>query len=240
MSTVVSPEDLRRLAKIKNLNVLVMTSGCTTDEHLLVLFESLGAYPHLQALVMNGPKFTSTAALAGLTRHTALRSLQLGRSDQPGDDALAVLAKLSDLSSLRLESTALTDDVFDHLAPLAELRLLQVRSPKVTGSKLAGLASLAHLDQLSLAGCRLTDDSLAALAKASRLTRLDLSDTPVTDACLRHLAACPSLRTVKLTNSHVTRAGIARLRRELPDCLIFTNLAASPSATTSGSPQPPK
>ncbi|MGC3966047.1 MAG: hypothetical protein QM775_01350 [Pirellulales bacterium] len=220
------------MAKVKNLNGLQVTSDNTTDEHLRALLESLREYPHLRQVTIYQPKFTTAAALADLPRHTGLTSLHLGRSEQPGDDALAPLANMPELTSLRLESTALTDAVFAHLAALPRLRGLQLNSSRVTGSRLAALASLPQLLHLNLSGSGVTDAALAALAKAEQLNRLDLSDMRVTDAGLRRLAACRSLRQLFVRKTQVTPAGIAALRKDLPECLIFGDVAPPPAATS--------
>jgi len=66
-----------------------------------------------------------------------------------------------------------------------------------------------------------TDAELKELAPLKGLNRLDLYGCPmVTDKGLKELAALKGLQELYLGRREVTAAGIAELRKALPDCKI--------------------
>ena len=67
----------------------------------------------------------------------------------------------------------------------------------------------------------LTDADLKELAPLKELRTLYLGGTEVTDACLKELAALKGLQELYLFGCReVTAAGVAELRKALPDCKI--------------------
>lgn len=132
--------------------------------------------------------------------------------------------------------------------PLLRIEFL-AQEDQVTDRILTALAQVsAQVAQLNLGKCRITDAGLASLRRMSRLTRLDLHETDVTGRGLRTLTALGELRYLNLHgtgirdgdlsvlakfdklsalylwNTSVTDAGVARLRKQLPDAKIHHRL----------------
>jgi Leucine-rich repeat (LRR) protein len=59
---------------------------------------------------------------------------------------------------------------------------------------------------------------------------LKLNDTQVSDEGLKHLARLTNLQELDLRGTNVTAAGVAELRKALPNCKIITGPAGEPSA----------
>lgn len=70
---------------------------------------------------------------------------------------------------------------------------------------------------LVLAG---TQQSPASIQSRENLRMLNLSGTPVTDTGLVHLKGLKSLERLMLDYTKVTPAGVAKLRKALPDAKI--------------------
>ena len=122
--------------------------------------------------------------------------LELSFDQNLDDEGLRLIGDCTDLTSLSLRDTGVTD-----LAPLAGLAGLTTLSlwemPVTVLSTLAGLAGLATL---SLAGTPVTD--LAPLADFKELTTLSVMNTSVTD--LKPLAGLKALTTLSLWSTRVT------------------------------------
>lgn len=73
--------------------------------------------------------------------------------------------------------------------------------------------------ELSLAGTAVTDEGIASLEALTRLNRLSLWRTHVTDACVPSLVKMAP-REIVLIETDLTPAGVAALRRSLPDSEI--------------------
>ena len=146
-----------------------------------------------------------------------------------------------------LSGTQVTDAGMQELAPLKGLKKLVLGSAKVTDAGLKKLAALKGLQTLDLTGTKVTDEGLKELAPLKGLEELVLNNTQVTGAGLRELAPLTGLHTLFLTycegvtdaglkdlaglkglkelillnSTEVTAAGVAELKKALPDCKIY-------------------
>ena len=143
------------------------------------------------------------AELDSLRSLRHVESLDLSLLLALGDDDLAVVGQLPELTSLyldrmpgrfpRQEITPLTDKILDHVAGLTRLR------------------------SLGLADNRITDAGLAKLANLQELETIDLEGTLVTDAGLMSLAGLKRLKVVTIERTAVTRKGTAEFQKVRPD-----------------------
>ena len=148
--------------------------------------------------------------LRPLSDLSGLRSLILNRT-QVSD--LAPLSGLSGLQTLYLDDTQVSD-----LAPLSGLSGLQrLYLDNTQVSDLAPLSGLSGLQRLSLDGTQVSD--LANLSEVSGLQRLNLIRTPVSD--LAPLSGLSGLQRLDLRGTQVTQAGMAELKKALPNCFIL-------------------
>jgi hypothetical protein len=146
------------------------------------------------------------------------------------------------------------DADIDRLASLTELKHLVFSSAALTDNVAARLTKLTNLTRLSLDKSSITDAGLHSLAGMTRLTDLDLDSTAVTDAGLTEIARLKSLSDLSLVpeaqrsgrelrglprlslnHTRTTEAGIDRLQRSLPNCIVFASLPGySPAPPSAG------
>jgi len=159
-----------------------------------------------------------------------------------GDDELAFLADLPDLTVLNLgNNKTITDAGLQHLASLRKLRQVYLHSKNISGAGLqylprdletlnltsTSIDSAAHLQRmdklkhLHLSGATITDEGLAGLSGLSALEDLRLSNTGLTDAGLEHLRPLQNLKLLCIPGTKVTSQGIVRLQEALPNCHVY-------------------
>lgn len=157
------------------------------------------------------PNFTSLEHLA---------ALDLGCT-QVTDRGLVQLAAFANLESLDLHNTKITNDGLQHLKPLTKLKTLNISGTAIGDEGLVHLATLPALSDVRLTSTKITDDGLAMLAALPNLKHLQVADTEVSDACIDHLAAADKLRSINLHKTYFTDDGVQRLRRLLPELMVF-------------------
>jgi hypothetical protein len=130
------------------------------------------------------------------------------------------LAGLSELVSLTLDDSQVTDIGLMAVRGLRSLDLLSLSGTRVTDEGLAYLPSRSPLRLLSLDRTHVTDAGLPHLLGLTRLEFLTLSNTPITDAGLVHLRGLKCLGQLHLAGTHVTDAGVRALQEALPNLII--------------------
>jgi len=164
------------------------------------------------------------------------------------DAGLQTLADLTSLQELNLCGTQVTDDGLKVLTGLPNLQKLCLIDTFVTDAGLKVLAGLPSLQELNLLGTLVTDAGLKALAgmklkilvipveartdtgfkhylqAIDTTATLDLLGWPVTDAGLIELSGLKSLQKLYLYGNRFTPAGIAELKKALPECKIYRNV----------------
>jgi hypothetical protein len=185
------------------------------DMHLLAALHTLEGF-HL-----GDSRITDAAAehLRGLPKLKWAWLMKTRVGDRVAEALAASSPRLRDLD---LEDTRLTDRGLRRLAHLAKLEQLNLRGTAVTDRGVAHLHVLKKLRVLLLGGTKVTGAAFRKYPANSRLERLDLTETPVGDAALPHVARLRHLAHLFLGDSRVTRAGVERLRTELPDTDIQT------------------
>lgn len=89
-----------------------------------------------------------------------------------GDDQLAWVASLPEITELNLADTKVTDAGLAHLAGLARLTSLDLRNTQVTDAAFDALASHAQLKLLLLTGSRVTRQGVQSLRPRMLNTRI--------------------------------------------------------------------
>jgi uncharacterized protein (TIGR02996 family) len=266
-------EPLLPLASLGGLRELALT-GCgeLTSEHLSVLAQ----LPNLASLELTECPLTPAILVQVGSLH-GLRRLTLGRCselrphnlnhlcelsqlsqvilfdcERLTDEWLEALARLPQLSSLRLHSAASTERGLEPLAALSNLRALTLDACQSLWG--AGFAQFTGLERLVLPHSPITDEELAGICRLSRLHFLDLtwsrgfnpaglaglsrlpelrclclSRDHLTDATLNHLRDLKQLRELRLpSRGHFPRATVEELPRLLPHCRVRFGDESSP------------
>jgi len=180
---------------------------------------NVNASGEVVALDFSGVRLTNEdlSALGGIR---SLRNLTLPKTGL-SDSGLEQLSNLTQLSSLGIWGTNVTDEGFKHIGQLTNLSYLSVEgNRRVTSDGLRHLTGLRRLSWLGLSHTGVSDDGIPHVAKLPSLTRLDLNHTAITDGCLEAILKMKNLKTLGLKGTMVTEAGVARLRRGLPNCEV--------------------
>jgi hypothetical protein len=139
------------------------------------------------------------------------------------DKGLAHLTKLPKLRELCIGvCSEISDDGFKHIGKMKKLEILWINnsSSKVTGSNIGALQGATKLHDLDLTGTTVTDKGVEALANHPSLRSLGLNGCDVTDGCLKYLEKMPKLRQVGITGDEAMKAGVKSFRLRHPEIEI--------------------
>lgn len=95
------------------------------------------------------------------------------------DQALPLVAKLSQVKSVVLSSTKVTDDQLALLSGLSSLVDLQLSDTPITDAGIKHISGLPKLQSLYLSGTKVTSACLSDVAKLTKLTGLAFDNTAV-------------------------------------------------------------
>jgi Leucine-rich repeat (LRR) protein len=244
-SAPVTDAGLEHLKGLKNLKTLDLTNTKVGDAglaHLKGLDELVTLY--LYGTKVKGPGLEN---LSGLKK---LNSLLMSNS-QLTDQMIAALVKanklhaqsratksggrpagITEITSLTLSETPITDAGLAHLKGAVNLQTLNLYKTQVKGPGLENLKGLTKLTSLYVSNTQITDDTLGALIKANKLHALsratkfgdgrptgladihylNLLETPITDAGLKHLTGLTNLQSLNLQKAKVKGPGLAHLK----------------------------
>jgi internalin A len=117
-----------------------------------------------------------------------------------GNEFIQQLAGLSNLRTLRLNGTSVTDEGIKYLCDLP-LKLLDLSGTAVTDEALRRIASMSNLEELFLQGTQVGDSGLDCLSDNDRLFRILLDDTKVSSAGIRALSTITPLTDLGLSGT---------------------------------------
>lgn len=207
----VSTEGLEYLSDMKDLQLLRLDGCEISDDGLRIV----AGFSPLTSLSLRKGRMTD-AGLVHLAGLAQLHELNLWDCTQVGDDGIAHLRSLENLSHLNLRGTQLTGRGLEHLQSLRNLWTLTLFGTRVADAGFCELEPFPELYYLSLDETEITDTSLEHLKSFPKLTTLCLSDTRITDVGCKHLGEMTGLRTLQIDGTQVTDAGMSKLA-ELTD-----------------------
>jgi hypothetical protein len=168
----------------------------------------------LSNVKLGDPEIAALGQIVSLQRLTAPKS---GLSD----DHISRLTNLKNLTSLGLWQTRISNEGLKTIGQFTNLTYLSVEGiGRVTNDGVAHLSDCRKLSWLGLSYTGVSNDGMRHLTKLP-LTRIDLEKTAIGDDGLNHLAKISTLRTLTLTKTKVTDAGVAKLKRSLPNCKVI-------------------
>ena len=145
-----------------------------------------------------------------LQSHSELQTLGL-HDTQITNAGLVHLKGLTNLQNLGIGRTQITDAGLVHLQGLTNLRNLVLEETQVTDAGLRQIEGLTNLQDLTLAGIQITDAGLVHIEGLIKLERLNLDNTKITNAGLVHLKGLTNLQYLGLNGTQVTGAGRGHL-----------------------------
>ncbi len=215
--TAVTDAGLSCLRSSRSLAYIDLSGTQITDASLV----SLAQTPTLSELKLAHTQVTDSGVLA-IAGGRRLRRLELDRT-RITDAVMAALGRCP-LELLTVEDTEITDD---GIAALCAQHSGQQGASKEGADEAEAPLSLAarRLRVLSLSGTRITDRIACCLKRFPSLRFLSLDRTDVSDASLTPLQNMIHLTELGVGETKITAAGISKLRKELPECIIRTYVA---------------
>jgi Tfp pilus assembly protein PilF len=179
----------------------------------------------------------SWAPLGGLDWLGELGSLRRLSLHQSSLRSLAGIERASGLRELSLPDASIRDEMLPPLGRIGTLRALDLKSAPLSGLGLGDLRGLPRLTHLNLFNCvHLSDGGIDELVRFPALEELNLGSCVfpyekeqtcgLTDRAAARLSGLRRLRHLGLAGNHVTPRTVARLRGELPDCLVESGTMA--------------
>lgn len=223
-----TPEGLRRLASLQNLEVLRLPGHAPRAD--------LFPFPKLTSLSVGG---VDDAAATRIARCHDLRSLELMYSGIT-DDGLKQIATLPGLRHLSLSSAVITDAGMAHLVALPHLKHVELRAAEVSDETLKHLADTKTLTRLDLYGSglpganlgrRFTVEGLQQLKRLPGLRTLHLTNLRL-DGGFGVLKELTQLRELSLLMTDISEGEVAALE----DTLSNTTVVAMSGAGRVGPP----
>lgn len=168
-----------------------------------------------------GGDYSEHAVMESKFNQRALISISM-HHDAIFDGELPKLAPLTELGSLHLAFTHVSDAGLKHLGTFSNLRDLSLADTEITGAGLEHLVGLQKLISLELSFNQVGDQGLHHVAKLPALEALYLVDTKVTNDGLKALPALKKLHTLYLSNTAVGDAGMEQVAQcaELKELLL--------------------
>lgn len=146
-----------------------------------------------------------------------LRGVDLSRSWITDFD-LRRLAGSTNLASLKLAQTHISDRALEIVASLPALRELDLFfCEDITDAGASLLRGASRLERLNVRGTKISDSGVKFLTELRNLEVLDVGITEISDASVGLLEALPNLRSLAIGGNKIGEPGIASLRslREL-------------------------
>lgn len=92
---------------------------------------------------------------------------------------------------------------------------------RITDDAIIFLNNRKDLDILECAETEITDKAIASIVGSTEMYTLRLNGTNVTDACIADILTLKNLASLIIYNTGITENGIARIKKGLPNCLVF-------------------
>lgn len=153
-------------------------------------------------------------AIGGMTN---LKKLRLAKN------AIALntcqkIGSLSELVDLDISGCPLIgDDEVAELASLAQLSKLNLYDTAVGDAAAESLSNFSSLTWLNLDKTKITDAAVDSISALPSLEFLHLGSTAITDAAAESLSKMTSLRTLIVTRTEMTQSGVDKIAAALPD-----------------------
>jgi hypothetical protein len=126
------------------------------------------------------------------------------------DKGMELLLNCTNVRSLHLQKTGITDETLKKLPAFKKLDYLSLEQTKVTADGLNAITGLP-IKHLAMEGCELSEDCFKAFAKMSALEELWLGEAKMKADWLKHIATLPKLNELNLRNADCDDAAAKHL-----------------------------
>jgi len=138
------------------------------------------------------------------------------------------------LEDLHLYAASISEAGLAHFKDAKNLQRLNLGGTTVNAAGIALFKDCPNLVGLYLSSSKqVSDDCLVHCKEWKKLETLHVPGTQVSDAGLLHLKECKNLKSLELKDTKVTAAGVADLKKALPQCNIESDYGSIPPAAKS-------
>ena len=213
------------LVRLPHIEALSLENSQVTDAGLASLHE----LKQLRELNLAGCQITD-AGLEPLSHLTELTMLNLNETQVIGTE-LSQLTKLRQLESLFLQRTPVTFEQTAPLTGLEKLKILHLAGTNTGRGIERAITGLPSLERLYLNETRIEDADIPALATAiaencPRFKGLFIEKTSLSDEIIDSLSPLtnlPEFTLLHIQGTQITKAGLARLRKLLPEVNVISH-----------------
>ncbi len=145
-------------------------------------------------------------------RNSIVNNVYISKDWRGGNGGLAHLQWFSQMETLSLTDSSVSDDGLVYVGKLKGLKSLFLSGSQVQGEGLKHLQQLPALEFLSMKSLPLRAGTLEAIHDITTMKRLGLDYTPINDEGLQHIAAMTRLETLWLNYTKVTDQGLKHLK----------------------------
>jgi Leucine-rich repeat (LRR) protein len=181
-------------------------------------FRELNRLKSIQKLRIYSPSLQSIPRDFG--ENETLKELDLSYSNLK-DECLEGLANFKSLTSLKLHSQRLTLTNLESLKDLTRLEDLDIHGEKITNESIRAIGQFKNLKELDLSNTQITGNPDKVFDRLENLTSINLSASQVTDQTLLEFGSLKKLKQLTLYYCKITDAGVARLQKLIPGCMIY-------------------
>jgi len=154
--------------------------------------------------------------LSQIAELPTLRSLIIGGDGKElSVPSLTILSEMTDLETLALGKTPLTDSGASHLLRLVSLRDLRLPHSHITDEMLGKLSRLPELERVVFGSDKLTDRGLEHFLSMPKLRHLLLYPSPVSNAGLAKLAGLKHVESLYLVGVPISSETLSQLERSV-------------------------
>lgn len=223
--TKVTSHVLQHVSGMRNLRTLDIGHSRVNDDS----FEYLVNLEQLESLSFGGNKMNGTS-FPQLRLLPKLRELSIAGKQRTDSGLWSVdvtdfnvdhIARLSQLESLDLSGSSLSDRGIAKLSQLRALRKLDLSRTDVTADGIAALSDLRQLRHLKLShASKVSDQTVPHLLQMQRLEIIELHETAITMTGLSQFSSRPTLRQLFIGGIKCQPNEIEQLRAILPNVQI--------------------
>ncbi|MFO0863313.1 MAG: protein kinase [Gemmataceae bacterium] len=226
-------KDCRKLKEIRLLRTKVTDAGLVCFEHwkdltLVDLSDTSvtdAGLVHLKgckALTVFGVNDTKVkdAGLANFRGCSALSKIYAWNTDL-SDPGFVHFKDCVHIAELHIWKTRIGDQGLSAFKNCKNLKLVYVQDTLVGDSGLEHLKNCNAIECLDVSRTRVTNAGLAHLKDHANLHELLLNGLSITDAGLIHLHSLKGLRKLHLRGTKTSAAALEKLRKALPDCVVY-------------------
>lgn len=197
-----SRESLLSLLEMQNLVALDLIDVGVTNAGV----EILSQISSLKKLSLDWNSDITPMSFKYLSKLRNLESLSL--KDIASGGGLNQLSQLTQLSTLQLSLTDITDKDLKALSKFPRLKSLDLSRTKITDDGLAHLLSLKELEELTLVRTDISKQGLDTISKIATIQKLNISFTKISNDSMKPVSELDNLRWLSIASTEIKPGGL--------------------------------